>query len=417
MAAARGNRWLVFAALSLLFFLVSAGTFNSLGVVLPAMVGDLKWTWGQAGLGFSLLGVACGLSSVAAAALVRRIGVAATILAGGALLAGGFVALALTKVAWLYWAATVVLGVGFSLSSTVPGTYVLTGIFRRRSTVLGAYFTIGALGGVAGPQLYNLIAPLAGWRAFWWMFAIAAAVLTSFALAVTPNRIDTAPDEAALPVAGAAAGANWSARAALATPQYYVIVGAYTMFLLINTTVHGFAAEHMIERGVASQMAGTMLSLVALVGACASLAGGIAGEKVRPKTLLMGCLAVLIVGIVALTEARLGPLMGVYALGVGVGYGITPVAATLLLLTYFGRRAYLELYAIMCLISTAAALGPALGGLARDAFGNFAGVFFACALAAFVMLVATLVMTPPRPAAALPLPAGGGLAGATPDEA
>jgi hypothetical protein len=68
----------------------------------------------------------------------------------------------------------------------------------------------------------------------------------------------------------------------------------------------------------------------------------------------------------------------------------------MLLLTYFGRRAYLELYSIMCLISTAAALGPALGGRARDAFGNFSGVFFACALAAFVMLIATLAMTPPK---------------------
>ena len=38
---------------------------------------------------------------------------------------------------------------GVSLVGTVAGTLVLTGLFKRRSTVVGAYFTIGALGGVA----------------------------------------------------------------------------------------------------------------------------------------------------------------------------------------------------------------------------------------------------------------------------
>ena len=197
MAARPTHPWVIFGALSLLFFLVTAGTFNSLGVVLPAMVRELNWNWSQAGLGFTLLGVSCGLSSVPAGALVRRLGVAATMLIGGALLAGGFCAMAVTKSVWVYLAATTVLGVAFTLSSTVPGTYVLTGIFRHRSTALGAYFTIGSLGGVAGPLLYNAIGPTEGWRAFWWVFAAAAAALTAFAVAVTPNRIDVAPDDVA----------------------------------------------------------------------------------------------------------------------------------------------------------------------------------------------------------------------------
>jgi MFS family permease len=88
-----------------------------------------------------------------------------------------------------------------------------------------------------------------------------------------------------------------------------------------------------------------------------------------------------------------------YALGVGIGFGLSFVASTMLLLTYFGRRAYLELYSIMCLLSTAAALGPAVGGWARDTLGSFAGVFLLCALAAFIMLIATALMRPPGLAA------------------
>ena len=398
--ASTSHRWATFAALSLLFFLVSAGTFSSLGVVLPAMVKELNWNWTQAGLGYTFLGVACGLSSLAAAAFVRRLGVRMTLATGAAMLVAGFGALAVTGNVWVYLGATLVIGVAFSLV-TVPGTHVLTGLFEKRSTILGAYFTLGALGGVAGPLLYVAIAPAAGWRAYWWVFSVAALVLGVFGAATTTGRERAVADEAAaskpLGPGELLEGLHqWPVRRALATPQFYVIVGAYTMYLLINTTAHGFAVEHLTERGVSPKAAAEMLSLEALIGAGVAVLGGWAGERVRPKTLMNVALVSLIVGMSALAEARGLGLMLAYAVGVGIGFGLSFVASTMLLLTFFGRRAYLELYSIMCLLSTTAALGPAVGGWTRDAFGSFAGVFHLCSAAAFVMLVATVLMSVPK---------------------
>ena len=51
------SRWLAFASLSVIYFVISAGAFSSLGVALPAMVTELKWTWEEAGWGYTLLGV------------------------------------------------------------------------------------------------------------------------------------------------------------------------------------------------------------------------------------------------------------------------------------------------------------------------------------------------------------------------
>ncbi len=404
--------WVTFTALSLLFFLVSGGSFNSLGVVLPAMVRELHWNWKQAGLGFTLLGVTCGLTSLAAAASVRRIGVRATLMLGGLMLVGGFGALAATHSVLLYLIGTSVIGIAFSFSTTVAGTHVLTAIFTRRSTVIGAYFTIGTLGGVAGPLIYNAIAPAAGWRAFWWLFVAASAVLTVFAVLASPDRVehdpaDEAPPDQADPARILHDLGDWTVRRALATSQFYVIVGGYTMYLLINTTAHGFAVEHLIERGVPQAAGGVMLSVEALIGAVVSVIGGIVGERVRPKSLLVICLIASICGMVALGVAHGYAMMAAYAVGVGIGYGLSFVASTMLLLTYFGRRAYLELYSIMCLISTTAALGPAVGGWARDTLGSFAGVFYLCAVAALLMLIATALMKAPalasarRPAAAV----------------
>ncbi|MGH7024876.1 MAG: CynX/NimT family MFS transporter [Caulobacteraceae bacterium] len=386
--------------MSLLYFLVSAGTFNALGVALPAMVGELKWSWKVAGSGYALLGLACGLTSLLAAGSIRRLGVRATLLAGAAMLVAGFGALALTRSTVVFLAATSLIGVAFSFCTSVPGTHVLTAIFRRRSTMVGAYFTIGALGAVAGPLSYVFIARLAGWRGFWWAFAVASGAAACLAAVASPDRVDhdpalDAPPDQVGPVRLVGALREWTVRQALASRQFYVIVGAYTMYMLINTTAHGFAVEHLMERGISQTAAATTLSLEALIGATVSVIGGIVGEKVRPKVLLLVCLAALIVGMSALAAARGYALMAVFAIGVGVGFGLSFVAATMLLLTYFGQRAYLELYSMMCLISTAAALGPALAGWARDTVGGFAGVFYLCALAALVMLVATALLRPP----------------------
>ena len=401
MHSQRSRPWLTFAALSLLFFLVNAGTFNSLGVVLPAMVGELHWSWAVAGAGFTILGVACGLSSFLPALLIRRLGVRAVMLLGGLLLVTGFTILARTHAAWTYLVATAFLGVAFALTSTVPGTHVLTGLFRRRATVLGAYFTIGALGGVVGPLLYvALHATHHGWRIFWAVFVAASALAAALAVANTPGRQEdeappAVPPEQLEPAAMVHGLRDWTVRQALKSWQYYVIVGAYSVYLLINTTTHGFAVEHLVERGVDARAAAGMLSLEALIGAALAVVGGIVGEKIPAKWLMIVALTATTIGMAGLAEARGWDLMLVYALGMGMGFGLSFLAATMLLLDYFGKRANLELYSIMSVISTSAAVGPAFGGWARDAMGSFSGMFLLFAAVAIVMLAIACFLTPP----------------------
>lgn len=405
MQARLSHPLVVLASFSLLYFLVSAGTFSSLGVVLPAMVAELGWNWTEAGLGFTFLGLACGLSSLAPMVLIRRIGVRGTLLVGTALLAIGFAGLALTHSVAVYLAATLVIGVAFSLTTTVPGTHVLAATFQRQSLALGTYFTMAALGGVAGPLIYVAVEGRTHqWRLYWWVFVAASLVLGAFATATSTGgaeRRDIEPPAPHAPAATTARGADWTVRRALATPQFYVIVFAYTVYLLINTTAHGLAVAHLTQRGISTASAAWMLSLEALIGAAVSLAGGWAGERVGAKTLLVVSLAALVIGMAGLALAHGPALMLVYAVGVGIGYGLTFLAATVLLLRYFGRRANLELYSLMCLISTAAAIGPASAGWARDVLGSFEGVFLLCAGGGLVMLVLSVFLQPPvlQPAA------------------
>jgi cyanate permease len=403
------NPRLAFVSLSLLYFLVSAGTFSSLGMVLPAMVAEQKWSWTEAGMGYTLLGVSCGLASFLPAVLIRRIGVPGALALGTLLLMGGFAVLATVRDVWAYLGASLMIGTAFALTTTVPGAHVLTTLFRRRSTVLGAYFTSGALGGVAGPPFYVLVqAASSGWRAYWWAIMALAAVIGLFAVLTTrgtggteaPTASDGPEPVTMVDAPAVAAQQDWTVRRALGAWQYYVIVGAYTTNLLINTTAHGFAVEHLTERGVDPKVAAGMLSVEALVGAAVSVIGGVIGEKLSSRTLMIVALGALVIGMEGLTLAHgMGPaglaLMGLCAIGIGAGVGLAFIASTLLLLQYFGRRPNLELYSIMCLISTLAALGPAFGGWMRDRYGNFVLTFEICSVLTLAVLAGLCLLRPP----------------------
>jgi MFS family permease len=395
------NRWLAFASLSLIYFVISAGAFSSLGVALPAMVTEEKWNWADAGWGYTLLGVACGGASVVPAVLIRRIGVRGTMACGLVAMLGGFGTMAMTHSVLSYLAATGMIGIGFALVSTVPGSHVLTEVFKNRSTALGAYFAVGTLGGFAGPLIYVAVEKATGgWRPYWWTFVGMSLVAGLFAIATTPRRHDdsqhvTEAPEQAGPAELVEGLGDWTVRRALMTPQFYVIFGVYTTYLLINTTAHAFSVEHLIERGVAKTDAAWMLSLEALIGVSVSLVGGWLGEKVSTKTLMVICMGAVAIGQFALAEAHSWPLMGVFSVGVGIGYGLSFTPPTVMLLKYFGKKANLELFSIMCLLSTVAAAGPAVGGWAKDAFGSFEGLFLACGGVTTAMFLATLFLRPP----------------------
>jgi MFS family permease len=331
------TRIVVLAALSLLYFLLMASTFNSLGQVLPSMVPDLGMDWAQAGFGFTLLGIACGVASLLPAMTIRRIGVSLTLGIGAVLLAAGFVALAETQSVLLYHVGATLLGLGFCFCGTVPSVHVISGMFARRSTALGIYFTCGSLGAVFGPVFFYVVSELAhGWRSYWLICAAASLAVGGLAMLVTRGggliRKDVADATAALDLS------QWSLRHALATPQFWLIVGAYTGCLLVNTTVHSFAFQHLMEHGQTKGSATALISIAALVGAVAAAAAGVIGEKVDARRLTMLSLGALAVTSASLSVGSGSVALGLFALSMGVGLGFSYVSTAMLMQDYFGHR-------------------------------------------------------------------------------
>ncbi|WP_232495618.1 CynX/NimT family MFS transporter [Novosphingobium kaempferiae] len=385
--------YIVLQALCLMYFLLSAGSFNSLGMVLPSMVEAFGMSWAQAGFGFTLLGTACGIVSLAPAFTIRKLGVGRTLLTGTVLLFLAFGLLYTSQGVGTYYLGTTLLGIGYCFCGTVPAVHVLSSSFRRRSTVLGLYFTIGNLGAVAGPLLwYGTQSAGFDWRFYWLLFAIASVVVGGFCT-LTASRLHIGAPEEQAPAPGAPA--EWTVRRALATPQFWVVVFAYTACLAINTTTHSFAYQHLMEHGIAADRASQLISLSALVCAVGSALAGIAGEKTSARTLTMfslGCLGVS-AATLALSDGPLSVVLWMVAFGAGLGFSY--VSTVMLLQSYFGQRASLELYSIMMAVSTTAAVGPVLGGAIKDRTGSFAGIFLALAVVSAVLFLAVAILRKP----------------------
>ena len=419
MTASRFRPWLLVAAFSLLLFLITASTYGSLGVVLPAMIGDLNWSFEKAFLGFSVLGVFTGASSWLPAILIRRIGVRATLLVGAVVLAAGFVGLANAESLMSYYAGAAACGVGFQMAALIPGTHVLSALFRERALPFGVYFTFGSLGGAAGPWMVLTLMDASGgdWRAFWIVQAVLAVVVGGACalmvggsqwLAAAAHEVDEEVEQAARQAPANArvyrTAHEWTVRQALRTPQFYILVAAYFSHLLVGVTVASVSVSHLTEIGVAAgvaavaagALAAKMLSLEALMQTLARLAGGALGDRVDPRWLLVVAQAMLVVGLLALAKATTPALMLVYAIGTGVGFGLTVLAVTVLLLNYYGRQSNLELFSLMCLVGAVSAAGPFIAGAMRDRLGGFTPTFELFAAVTAVVFVAVLAMRPPR---------------------
>src|SRR5207253_1921663 len=130
---------------------------------------EMRWNWSQAGLGFTLLGFACGASSWLPRILIRRLGVKTTLVIGTAVMSGGLLGLGICRNLPIYFLSTTACGVGYQMMALIPGSHVIAGLFKNRTRALGLYYAAASAGGIAGPLIVLGLMTLFGWRQFWFV--------------------------------------------------------------------------------------------------------------------------------------------------------------------------------------------------------------------------------------------------------
>ncbi len=397
------RKWSVLSVTALAFFFVTATTFTSLAVLLYAMSADLHWSQAEAGLSFSLLALACGVSSPLPAVSIRWIGVRATMLLGGVLLAVGFALAGGTGSLPGFFVALCFMGTAFSLLAPVPGIFLIPRWFADTAPrVIGFYFMAGAFGGVIGPVMVNASVALTGsWRAHWYAMAVVALALAALCALLAHDRpaVDAGPAagadvaaamEADVEVPAAAGPGAWTVRQAslsrpfLATALTMLII--QTAITIINSTL----VPHVIHLGASRTVAALALGLASLTGTAAKGAGGIIAQRgLHPRRLLLFSLMTDAAAMALLGATASVPVAFAAAALFGTGWGVGWLAAHLLLLRRFGPAVTPDLVALATGLTTGAIIGPTAAGFVFDRTGSFATIF----LAASGLLVVALLIT------------------------
>jgi len=320
-------------------------------------------------------------------------------------MAAGLAFLATTNSLYQYFVGAALSGLGYALCALMPGVAVINRwLPHRRSVAIGAYMTIGGLGGVAGPVLVTgVIAATGSWRWHWWLMAGSITVLTVLAVVLLKGRPDCPDDDAESTLSAEKRSDNvymtpfeWHFKDVLRTPQYYIIVAALTMTMFGGVTTNSWAVSHMGNLGIAIAVAAGALSAHALINSSSRAFGGMLATWVEPKWLLVSALVAEIMGMLALSVADNMTLIVLFAIGEGYGFGMCMFSTTILLVNYYGPKEAPKTMGTMYLITTLAMLGPVMGGYIADRFGSFAGIFQAYAVALAICLLAVAMMRPPR---------------------
>ncbi|HTJ64127.1 MAG TPA: MFS transporter [Alphaproteobacteria bacterium] len=378
-----------------IFVFGSATTFSTMGIVLFAMLRDLGWSETVAGGAFTTLILTCCVAHLLPVPLMARIGARWTIVSGGLVLAVGFIVAYATQSFVTFYVAAGILGIGFSLVANTPGIYLITGWFGARAPrMIGLYMMIGTLGNAIGPPMAQaLVSSAGGWRLYWLaMTATALALSTACAIVIrepAPIAKDTAATEAV-------AAENWTYRETLVSPQFIVIALAMVATQICMITVAGVTPSHFARLGLPNGFAAQILGLQGLVGTLATAISGRLSERFDPKGLLVFGLISTALALSALAFASRGWTAYAFVPLYGVGWSVTCLAVTVLLVRYFGQKTGVAGLAAIFMLAGAAAVGPAVAGAVADVTGSFTPALGGLALLLPPIALAAFVMPPAR---------------------
>lgn len=393
---------LVMIVASLGFFFVTATTFTSLGYVLYTMVAELGWSQASAGLSFSLLGLACGLSSPLPPLVMEWVGTRLTMVAGCLVLAAGFYIASVIETLGFFFVATAFMGIGFSLVAPAPAVYLLATWFPKTSArMIGFYFMIGSSGGIAGPLIVGAIIGTTGsWRQHWMVMAAASLALGVLCLIGIRDAVKV---ESAEQVANASATRKvpasespWTVREALRSPAFITLAFAMTVIQTVVTTAHSSLVAHVANLGVGAAAGAIAMSLLALAGTLAKGFAGALSERIDPKSLLVVGLALQSIAMGLLCMATGVITAHAAAILFGVGWGLSWLSAHVLLLRYFGAAIVGSMTAMATTVTTFAVLGPIVAGRVADVTGSFSPILLAqAALLGLVTLSTAFLLRAP----------------------
>jgi MFS family permease len=398
----------------LAYFGMCGHVFYAYGVFLPPMCEEFGWSRSALSGPYTVFMVADGMLGPLVGICVSRYGARRNIIIGNLMAALGLLGMSFAREVWhIYLLFGILTGGGVAFGSFIATTTVVNNWFvRRRTLAMSLLIAAGGIGGLALPPLISLIISSIGWRCGWTCLAIMHLVLVmgigSLLVRNRPEEMGQVPDGDIGGTAQAetanSRGArvyqtpvDWKLGDALRTPSlwlvmFFQIACSFTLGML---TLHQVA--YLQDLGQSHMMASTALGLLVGMSIVGRLLCGALGTRIEGRHLAAVCLIGMSIGIIVLMNIRAMPLIYLYTVLTGIGYGGVIVVGPALIGAYFGRTSYAQIMGWTAPVGILFGAGsPLLAGFIYDTTGSYIPVFWAAIGLQVAGLAAAFLARPPR---------------------
>jgi len=408
--------WTVLAGAMLVLAVGSGTFFFSYSVFLPAMSQDLDWGRAVVAAGLSTGLLAFGLPGPIVGASIARFGPRANIIFGNLLAAVALAAMSQIKEPWHLCLLFGLVGLGSGFGLFITCTAVINDWFtERRAIAMGLGTGASGLAGFAFPPFLTWMIDGIGWEMAWLTLGgihlVGATLIGGLMLVRDKRRVEahqaatesnvtamaSAPQNPAPRTSVYETNVDWTTREALRTRTIWLIaiLGAVNFFSIGTITSHQVA--YLQDIGYSALTAAFVFSVVAGASVVSRLAFGFMAARFEVRHLTAVFSGVQVVGFAILLTCKSLPLIYLYAVLFGVGYGVFLTALPTFLGSYYGRTHYAEILGfVFPVVIVAEAIGPPLAGAVFDATGGYQPILALLVAISLVGLICAIFARPPK---------------------
>ena len=425
--------WWLVALSGFIMTLATVPLYHAMSVWSVALESQFGWNRTQLGFALTFTRIEGGLMGPVEGYLTDRLGTRRMVLIGMLILGVGFLIFSCVNSLWMFYLAFVVMALGQGLGSWLP---LMTGInnwfVRRRAFAigwanvgsrLGALLLVPAIAWAIDPNQDRI-----GWQLTALILAIAVfifAIPVSRAIRNRPQDYGELPDgarpdriglpnsrgappnrtnDSALDSPGVAseASADLSASQAIRTPAFWLISFGHGFTSMVILAIMSQLGLLLKDQGFEVQTTAWVVSVYTAVAMVFQLVGGYIGDRAPKNLVIFGFSSVQAASVVLLTYASTLPMIYLFAVLFGIGFGGRNPLTIAIRGEYFGRASFGKILGLSTVpMNVLLLLASPFAGLMYDLQGTYTTAFLA--LAALNFLGGALFLMAKKPRANLPV--------------
>ncbi len=388
--------WWLVPLTGIIKVLTSAPLFHAMAIWTVALESHFGWSRTQLSMAFALTRVEGGIMGPIEGYLTDRLGTRRMVFLGLLVLGAGFLFFWQVEHLWMFYAAFMVMSLGHSLGGWVPVTTVLNNWFvRHRAKAMGWSNTVSRLGGL-------LLVPALAWaidpnqdRLGWELTALVLGIFTlliawplSHLIRDRPEDYNELPDgdlPASSSVIPAQQGASsvaagdprpatidFTAAQALRTPAFWFISLGHGFTSMVIIAIMAHLGLLLKDQGFDVQTTGWVISVYSGVSMVSQVFGGYVGDRIPLRIAIFIFTSIQAASVVLLTAATTLPMVYLFAVLFGIGFGGRNPLTTAIRGDYFGRASFGKILGISTVpMNILLLIAPPLAGYMYDIQGTY----------------------------------------------